>query len=211
MRSHLKGLLTHLLNLGTIPIMNPASKLSAGIRLITASVLSSFLLGLANADSPVVSWERIEGIDPNPTVGVGGQTFILPDSSTSSPVGFPWSVTRGHARLIRTTDRLQFDVNGLSMGGSAGIGTTGAVTKVKGTVICVMPSPVIGPILVSDFAETDAVDLSKEGDAHFQGKLTTHFDCPDPGQIAFLLRIADASVPILINSWLAHGAARRIQ
>ena len=78
--------------------------------IVLVTTLCTLLGATAHAEGHIVSWERIVGIDPNPT---GGQVF-----AGISPVTFPWSITRGRALLNATTGRLYFDVKGLSMGAS---------------------------------------------------------------------------------------------
>lgn len=166
-------------------------------RLVTAVLLGTVAVGIARAEVTVVHWQRIEGINPNPT----GQTL-----NGIVPVGFPWSVDEGRAVLNPANGRTRFHVAGLSMGASptafAAIGTTGAVTRVKGTVMCNQ---------TGEFVDTDDVKLSPEGDAYFVGQLPFVPAC-EPGNLIFLLRIAEvvAGAPPITNLWLAHGAARRI-
>jgi hypothetical protein len=159
--------------------------------------LGTLLSSLALATTPVVSWQRIEGIDPHP----GAQPFAGAIARIQ-PVAFPWSVTRGRVRLNTQTNILTFYVSGLSMGGSIGIGTTGSVTAVKGTVVCTTPFAV---------SDTASIELSQSGDASFSGQLSPAVDC-DPANLIFLLRVADVAggVPPIQNFWLASGAVRRI-
>ena len=77
--------------------------------LIVVAMLGSAGAGAVNAESPLIRWERIEGIVPS----AAGQTL-----SGIFPVSFPWSTTRGNATLNVDTGNLQFHVEGLSMGSS---------------------------------------------------------------------------------------------
>ena len=168
------------------------------VGLVIAAIFGSASMGVVYAESPMVHWERLEGIDPNVT----GQVLngIL-------PVTFPWSTTSGGALLNVTSGRLQFHVEGLSMGASptpvARIGTTGAVTEVRGTVMCHQSG---------DFADSEPVELSEDGDAFFSGTLLQMPYC-DAGDLVFLLRVAAVvpGAPPITGRWLAHGAARKVR
>lgn len=163
------------------------------ILIVAASVSSASVY----AGSPLVRWERIEGISPNAT----GQVF-----NGISPVTFPWSTTRGGALLNLHNGKLNFHLEGLSMGASptpfALIGTTGVVTEIKGTIMCHQSG---------EFVDSDAVELSDEGDAQFSGQLTSVPYC-EPGDLIFLIRIAAVrpDAPPISDRWLGHGAARKI-
>ena len=176
--------------------MNAIGRSSAVIPLLVAAVLCS--AGYSHAASPVVRWERIEGISPNPA----GQVL-----NGISPVAFPWSTTRGNALFNTNNGSLQFHVEGLSMGASptpvARIGTTGAVAEVKGTIMCHQSG---------EFVDSDPVELSADGDAMFSGQLTSIPSC-EPDDLIFLLRIAAVvpGAPPIANLWLAHGAARKVR
>lgn len=174
--------------------------LSDSIARLAATVLFGMLgMSAAQAGSPNVQWERIDGIVPHPDAINAG---ILPGQI--EPVAFPWSVDRGRAQFDVRSNRLTFDVNGLSMGGSFRIGTTGIVTMVKGTIVC---------RLTGQFVDSPAVPLSKNGNAAFAGRLYVDVPC-DAEDVIFVLRVAEVenpSVPQIQDRWLAHGAARRIQ
>jgi len=192
--------------------MQPARGKTAVIgSLAAALVIGLFQTSIARADGQEVVWARIAGINPNP---IGGQDIggIL---NPVHPVGFPWSVTRGRAKLDLETNEVHFRVDGLSMGASpspfGGIGTTGVVTKVKGTIVC-NPTP---PNPVSPFPpiDTDAVELSAHGNASFHGTLSIPVACA-PQNLVFLLRVAETPpfvFPSIVDLWLAHGAARRVR
>ena len=184
-------------SIGGIGINKAVSMRPHGCRLAVTGVVGTFWMGLAVAASPIVSWERIEGIVPHPDAPPAGGAI-----AGIQPVAFPWSVTRGYARLNTRTNALTFYVNGLSMGGSIGIGTTGAVTAVKGTIVCATT------FVVSD---TESVGISKSGDTYFFGQLSAAVDC-DPSNLIFLLRVAEAvGGPPIQDFWLASGAVRRIR
>ncbi len=163
-----------------------------------ALLLVSLCAALAHAESPRVSWERIQGIDPNPA---GGQNF-----ADIAPVAFPWSVSSGRASVNTATGRLRFAVKGLSIGASpsplARIGTTGIVAQVKGTLLC---------HLTGEYVDTDPADLSATGDAQFVGALPYVPAC-DAHDLVFLLRVAAVvpNAPPVTGLWLAHGAVRKL-
>ncbi len=168
------------------------------VQFVAVALLGS-LVGLAHAQSPMVRWERIQGIDPSATGRV---------VQGINPVTAPWSTTRGSALLNTENGRIQFQVEGLSIGSSptplALIGTTGVVTMIKGTIICHEPG--------GDVVDTEPVELSPEGDALFTGELSEIPSCA-PDKLVFLLRIAEVreGAPPITNLWLAHGAVRKIR
>lgn len=178
--------------------MNARGNKPTVIALTVAAIFGSACTGVAYAEGPIVRWERIEGIDSN----ASGQ-FL----KGIAPVTFPWSTTRGSAFLNLDSGKLQFQVEGLSMGASptpvALIGTTGAVAEVKGTIMCNQSG---------EFVDSDAVELSDGGDAIFSGQLSNVPNC-DASDLIFLLRIAAVvpGAPPITNLWLAHGAARNIR
>lgn len=148
--------------------------LSAGLAAVSVS---------ARADD-VVRWKTIIGIIQAGNV-VGNITGG----------GQPWSTTGGEAKANLTNSRIEFNVRGLVLAGGNTIGTPGAITQVKGTVICNAGT-------TNSTADTPLVDLSPTGDAQFSGETTTPIpaDCT-PSNIAFLVRIA-------ANRWIANGAVR---
>jgi len=166
--------------------------------LVMGVILGSAIAGVAHAENPVVRWDRIEGIKPN----AAGQVI-----HGIAPVAFPWSTTRGSASLNLDNGKLQFHVEGLSMGASptlvALIGTTGAVTEVKATILCHQSG---------ERVDSEVVELSEDGDAMFSGQLSSVPNC-EASDLVFLLRIAGVvpDAPPIADLWLAHGAARKIR
>jgi hypothetical protein len=161
-----------------------------------AATACALLTATTHAQETIVNWDRIEGIHPNPT---GGQTL-----AGINPVTFPWSNERGRARLNTSNGRLHFEVQGLSIGASptplAVVGTTGVVTELMGTVLCSS---------TGEYVDSQAVELSADGDASFQGTLPYIFACDDESWV-FLLRVSGIvpGAPPITGRWLAHGAAR---
>ncbi len=96
------------------------------------------------------------------------------------------------------------EVQGLSIGASptplAVVGTTGVVTELMGTVLCNS---------TGEYVDSQAVELSADGDASFQGTLPYIFACDDESWV-FLLRVSGIvpGAPPITGRWLAHGAAR---
>jgi len=59
-----------------------------------------------------------------------------PEPERSPGSGQPWFVVSGSAAVDLNTGELQFQVEGLVLAGGNAIGTPGAVTQVKGTLVC---------------------------------------------------------------------------
>jgi hypothetical protein len=122
--------------------------------------------------------------------------------------------TSGDADVNLITGKVNFRVKGLVLAvGSApsatpplsglGIGTNAGVIMVKGTLVCNV-SGTHGASSVED--DTDAVPLSLQGDASFQGTVlffpaTVCTDHPD--DVAFLIRIVTPAG--FANLWIAAG------
>jgi len=113
--------------------------------------------------------------------------------------------------LDRDTGAVEFSVKGLVLAADptfANIGTTSVVRMVKGTVVCNDTEP--GP---PELIDTNATPLDSQGDAKFHGHLVLPASCVnEPGDLVFLIRIADVSDPNragLIDEWNAFGAVRR--
>jgi hypothetical protein len=142
------------------------------------------LLASAAVAGDSVRWKTVIGIMQagNVVAGVPGG-------------GQPWSTLGGDARVDLERGRISFDVKGLVLAGGNTIGTPGAVTQVKGTLVCGAGSAT--PALV----DTPLVALSPQGDAEFDGA-----EAPLPAacankDLAFLVRIA-------AGRWIANGAVR---
>jgi len=168
-----------------------SSKLAISMSVFLVVLLVSLGVTTAQARSGNVKWERIVGLTQPPSI-VGG----------INSVGFPWTATRGQARVNLRTDQVMFDVNGLVLAGSpaeAVIGTRApAITMVKGTLVCDPLGTSTGPSLF----DTGSVPLSKQGNADFQGTVSLPNACINP---AFLIRVATG---FLTDRWIAHGAVR---
>ncbi len=154
---------------------------------------------LAHPEISQVTWSRIHGL------------VLLPSPVGSvSSAGAPWSTTKGHAMVNLGNGHIRFNVDGLVLAANpmptAVIGTPGAVTRVKGTLVCDISAG--GTVVV----DTPAVPLSAQGDATFQGIVTLPDACTTkPTDMAFLIRIASVvpGGPPLVDRWIAHGAVRK--
>jgi len=83
-------------------------------------------------------------------------------------------------------------------GGNA-IGTPGAVTQVKGTLVCDTTGSLTAD---STLVDTPLVTLSAQGDARFAGQVTLPAACLNSPNIAFLIRVAG-------GAWIAGGEVRQ--
>jgi len=185
-------------------------------RLLALGLLSAF--GLLATTAPAraegnnkLIWKRIVGIVvPTTLVGrrLDGPCDVGVDCVEGTPA--PWTVTDGRAELDLEHGRIEFSVKGLVVAGDptfSNIGTTTIVTMVKGTLVCNDTEPG-----VPELVDTDAVPLSAQGNAKFHGSLDLPASClNEPGDVVFLIRIADVSDPgrgFLIDQWNAFGAVR---
>lgn len=154
---------------------------------ICLSACAAFGFGYENS---TVSWNSIVGVITAPGV--------------DNPVGTihggagPWSVHNGRARVNLSNGFTSFEVEGLVLNGSASSGTPGAITSVKGTLVC--NSGGTTPTIL----DTDAVSLNVHGDAHFEGRISDlPSSCDNP---VFLIRIVTPAGAA--GRWIATGARR---
>jgi hypothetical protein len=161
---------------------------AAAVTLLTA-VLSVGLSVGARADDPAaakVVWQTIKGNPVANNTAVGG----IPSGTD------PWSTLSGSADVDLTTDSVAFSVKGLVFAAESVIGTTGPVTKIKGTLVCGPASS--APKVV----DTPNVALSAQGNATFTGVFKTSTATCKPTDVAFLIR------NVANNRWIAFGAVR---
>ena len=123
----------------------------------------------------------------------------------------PWTATGGRAEVNLDTGYLKFNVRGLVLADDfnfVNIGTPGPVTKVKGTLICNDTEPGF-----AELVDTEAVPLSRAGDASFSGHGYLPASCTaEPEDMVFVIRIAEVSdFEEVIDAWNAFGAARVIR
>jgi hypothetical protein len=153
-----------------------------------------------------VKWERIEGVT------VPGNTLNNNNVVAGvNSVGVSWSTSMGKATLNLLDGQVKFWVKGLVLAsqnvplGGLVIGTPSpGVTYVKGTVVC--NAAVVDSFGGVELVDTDSVPLSRQGDARFEGTVNLlPIVCDD---MAFLIRVAGGTVPILFDRWIAYGAVR---
>ena len=192
---------------------------SSKLTIIVSISLVALVVGLgvttARADGTQVKWKRIVGLT-HPGVFSSTATFVGDVPSG----GFAWSVKDGEARVDLEDGEIEFEVKGLSLAGGpitsaptpftfVVIGTTRGVTKVIGTLVCMVgtgstPFPEVS---------TPPVPLSAKGNANFSGSVVIPAGCTDPNEMAFLIRIAEVETGIptaLVGRWIAHGAVRAL-
>ncbi len=174
--------------------------------LVLAAVV--FFVGITSARDGVkdhdekgnkVRWRQIVGILSVDRSAGGFQ---------GAPV--PWTVRAGRAVVDLDTGRLKFRVVGLVIAAPVPAvppGVATHVTKVRGTLVCNGTAAPPGPPF-SDAADTPAVDLDAQGNAHFNGTVDIPSSCRSSNLMAFLIRIAETSVPLIRERWIAHGAVR---
>lgn len=162
--------------------------------IVSGLALSASLIGQnANADSSdILRWQSVIGIAaPNNTVGTGAGLV------TGGPT--PWSTLGGHVNVDLTKSRITFDVRGLVLAGGNSIGTPGTVAQVKGTLLC----DTDGSAGDTFFVDTPLVDLSDQGDAQFNGKVSAlPVVCSTEPDVAFLIRVG-------AGKWIANATVLR--
>ncbi|MGH7948939.1 MAG: hypothetical protein ACREQF_06925 [Candidatus Binataceae bacterium] len=166
-------------------------------KLFTAAMGALAILSVASASAmaDMVQWRQIVGIiQGGAIVGSGsGQVLGAPG---------PWSARGGEAHVDLSDGQFQFIVRGLVLAASNGIGTTGPVGQVKGTLVCDTDgSAGAGNSVI---IESDPVALSSIGNAKFSGAIgDLPSACTDEPDIAFLVRGVGGP-----EFWLGNGAIR---
>ena len=143
-------------------------------------------------DDSIVRWRNIVG--------------VITAINVDNPVGnihagtFPWSVRNGRASVDLANGAASFEVEGLTIVGTAFSGTPGPVTAVTGTLVCNAGTN-------SQMAlDTASVPLNVRGDAHFSGHIhNIPATCNNP---LFLVRIASPAGAA--GFWIATGTERFI-
>jgi hypothetical protein len=162
--------------------------------IVSGIALSAAAFGQnASADSSnILRWQSVIGIAaPNNVVGTGAGAV------TGGPT--PWSTLGGHVNVDLTKSRITFDVRGLVLAGGNSIGTPGAVAQVKGTLLC----DTDGSAGDTFFVDTPLVDLSEQGEAQFNGKVSALPDvCSTEPDVAFLIRVG-------AGKWIANATVLR--
>jgi hypothetical protein len=161
-------------------------KITAVLLPLTLCAATAF--GLED-ESSIVRWNSIVGVITAPGV--------------DNPVGTihggagPWSVRGGRAQVNLSNGLTSFDVDGLVLNGGTSSGTPGAISAVKGTLVCNSGG-------AATILDTTPVPLDVHGDAHFTGQLAAvPASCDNP---LFLIRI-DSPVGAA-GRWIATGSER---
>jgi len=161
----------------------------------------------AQAANTTLKWANIVG-----AAGFGDQVGV---GSGAVDGAAPWTTTKGSATVNLTSGKVKFSVTGLVLAvGSApaasqfglGIGTSGGVTKVEGTLVCNVDGLTAGGAGNSVELDTGSVALSFQGNASFSGSLSSiPAVCTSaPNDTAFLIRIVD---PVSFEGlYIAFGA-----
>jgi hypothetical protein len=150
------------------------------VAVTAGALLISAIASPAAAQS--VRWRTVVGvIQPGNVVGgiTGG--------------GQPWTTLGGNASVNLATS--QVEVRGLVLAGGNSIGTPGANTQVKGTLVCIVGAT---PVAL----DTVAVPLDSRGDAEFSGSISPIPTTCTPSNVAFLIR------SVVNNNWFAAGSVR---
>lgn len=174
---------------------------------------------LSNTIAALGTWMAIVGVGVN---GIAEHAYageklkwkqiigiLAPGTSVGGLLGAPgpWTVRNGSASVDLDDGEIKFEVMGLVLAVSppiAVLGTTGVVTKVKGTLVCNGTGSAS-----SEFVDTEDVPLDAQGDAKFIGRVTLPFSCVNSTQLAFLIRIAESGLPAILNGkWNAFGSNR---
>jgi len=162
--------------------------------LMSAALAATLASPPALADDHGARWATVIGIiQAGNVVGVG--------SGAVTGGGQPWSTLGGHASVDLRSGRVDFEVRGLVLAGGSSIGTPGAITQVKGTLVCDANGSASGGNSV--LIDTPLVTLDEEGDARFHGDLgALPSVCSTETDLAFLVRIG-------AGRWIANGAVLR--
>ena len=166
------------------------------IMVVTVSFfMLTLLVGLSatTAQAQVVKWKQIVGLrEAGNPVGSG--------TGEVTGGGQPLSTKKGNARVNLGNGNLRFKVKGLVLAGGDSIGTPGAITQVKGTLVCDTDGSAGGGN--STLVDTPLVKLKRVGRAEFQGDVGPLPAACDEPDIAFLIRTAT-------DVWIANGAVRK--
>lgn len=168
---------------------------------IRSMLLSAFTVAAAGASAPsfadsdnTAHWATVIGIIQAGNAVGSGTGQVLGG-------GQPWSTLGGNATVNLRNGRVDFEVRGLVLAGGNSIGTPGAITEVKGTLVCDTNGSAGGGNSV--LVDTPLVPLDEEGDARFHGSVGALPDvCTSETDIAFLVRIG-------AGRWIANGAVLR--
>ncbi len=161
----------------------------------------------AQAASTTLKWGNIVG-----TAVFGDQVGV---GSGAVDGAAPWNATKGSASVDLASGKVKFSVTGLILAvGSAsadslfglGIGTSGGVTEVEGTLVCNVDGLTAGGSGNSVDVDTGSVAFSFQGNASFNGSFSSiPAVCTSaPADTAFLIRVVD---PVgFAGLYIAFGA-----
>jgi hypothetical protein len=142
-------------------------------------------------DDAVVRWRSIVG--------------VITALNVDNPVGaihsgtFAWQARSGRASVNLSSGAASFEVEGLTINGSAFSGTPGPIDAVTGTLVCNAGDR------TQTVLDTAAVPLNVHGDARFSGHIEgVPASCGNP---IFLVRIATPATGA-VGRWIATGAER---
>jgi hypothetical protein len=165
------------------------------IVLIAAPLALAIGLGAAGTPTQVVRWESFVGNIRAVAAGAVGS-----GTGAVQPAGAPWVATGGTARVDLATGQLLFQIKGLVLADTSGVGTPGNNPEVVGTLVCDADGSASGgnSVLVS----TPKVTLTAQGEAQFSGSLgTLPAVCSSEPDTAFLVRS-------VAGPWFAAGIVR---
>ena len=119
-----------------------------------------------------------------------------------------WTTQNGRATVDLDRGEVTFLVRGLVLAGSTPLavaGTTGLTTQVKGTLVC---NGLRNDQSQSVLVDTDSVPLDAQGNARFSGNVTVPSECKNSEYLAFLIRVAEAEIPFLLDKFIGVGVVR---
>jgi hypothetical protein len=162
--------------------------------LAVALALAAIVPAAALAADPNIRWADIIGI-------IQAGNLVGSGAGQVTGGGQPWSTTKGSATVNLNNGDIHFRVEGLVLAGGNEIGTRGAITEVKGTLVCDTDGSAGAGS--STLVDTPLVPLSAQGDAAFHGSVgPLPGACFTEADIAFVVRIG-------AGRWIANGAVRR--
>lgn len=164
--------------------------MSLSLLVASSAMAATSLPQIQRDDATTIRWNQIVGVIT--ALNVNNPVADIDSGAT------PWSVERGNARVNTATGRASFQVDGLVINGGKSSGTPGAISRVKGTLVC-NPGAEAEAIL-----DTESVPLNARGEASFAGSIeSVPATCENP---LFLVRIA---VPEgAAGRWIATGTQR---
>ena len=163
--------------------------------IVSALAVGAAVIGQNASADPAdnLHWQSVIGI---------AQANNIVGSGTGAVTGAPgaWSALDGHVNVELDKGKIDFHVHGLVLANGNAIGTPGAVSQVKGTLVCDTDGSASGGNSV--LVDTPIVSLGDQGDAQFDGSLgPLPAVCSGEPDIAFLIRAG--------SRWIANGTVLR--